>query len=152
VSLDYQLSQPVSIDGETNFFLFAFDFRDPPLIDIGTSTVTYLATEPGVDFTQISFVCHTDIVPDPGCGSENPVEGITLNLERIPEPGTWSLLAYRNCRALPCCRALPTRRAAEHQSAALPAALGGGCPKSGTRHSPRPRHRTTTAVPRFREI
>jgi|HubBroStandDraft_6_1064221.scaffolds.fasta_scaffold319133_1 hypothetical protein len=93
VSLDYHLSSPVTINGETNFFLFSFDFKDPPVIDIGTSSITYLAADPGVDFTQVSFVCHTDVVPDPGCGSENPVEGITLNLERIPEPGTWGLLA-----------------------------------------------------------
>jgi hypothetical protein len=91
VSLSYHLSTPVTIDSETNLFLFAFNFRDPPIIDIGTSTITYLATESGADFTQTSFVCHTDVIPDTGCGSANPVTGITLNLEPVPEPGTWSL-------------------------------------------------------------
>ena len=93
VALDYQLSSPVNIEGEANFFLFSFDFKDPPIIDISSSTVTYLAAAPGLDFTQSSFICHTDVIPDPGCGSENPVEGITLNLTFIPEPATWLLLA-----------------------------------------------------------
>jgi hypothetical protein len=55
--------------------------------------VTYLAADPGVDFTQTSFICRTDVTPDPGCGSENPVKGTTLNLVAAPEPATWLLLA-----------------------------------------------------------
>jgi len=93
VALAYELSSPIDIGGEANFFLFSFDFKDPPIIDISNSSVTYLAAAPGLDFTQSSFICHTDVIPDPGCGSENPVEGITLNLTFVPEPATWLLLA-----------------------------------------------------------
>jgi hypothetical protein len=92
VALGYQLSSPVDIGEEANVFLFSFDFKDPPIIDTASSTVTYLAAAPGLDFIQSSFICHTDVIPDPGCGSENPVEGITLNLAIVPEPASWLLL------------------------------------------------------------
>jgi hypothetical protein len=92
VALDYQLASPVNIDQDTNFFLFAFDFKQPQIISVSRSTVTYSASSPGSDFTQTSFVCHTDVIPDLGCGSAHGITGITLNLTPVPEPPTWLML------------------------------------------------------------
>jgi hypothetical protein len=85
VTLDYDLASPVTITDDTNFFLFMFRFIDPVLINPSKSTVTYSALSAG-DFTQTSFVCHTDSIPDLGCGSAHGITGVTLNL--IPEPST----------------------------------------------------------------
>ena len=90
VFLDYTLPSPVTAETDTNFFLFSFDFNDPPTIDLSQSTVTYLASNSGLDFTQLSFVCGT--TADLVCGSNNPIKGITLNLATVPEPSTWVLL------------------------------------------------------------
>jgi hypothetical protein len=89
VSLSYTLPAPVTADQETNFFRFAFRFNHPITIDLNRSTVTYNATGLGVSFTQTTFVCHTDNIPDLGCGSNNGVTGISLNLAPIPETATW---------------------------------------------------------------
>ncbi len=92
MTLSYHPGSPVTANTDTNFFLFMFDFREEAIIDLPRSTVTYSASAPGTDFTQTNFVCHTDAIPDLGCGSANGITGITLNLARIPEPSTWLLL------------------------------------------------------------
>jgi hypothetical protein len=91
VSLQYTPGSPVTSLTDTNFFLFVFDFKTPQIIDVPMSTVTYLAAGPGGDFTQTSFVCQTNALPDLGCGSDNGTTGITLNLA-VPETSTWALL------------------------------------------------------------
>jgi len=92
VTLDYRLVSPTNISQDTNFFLFSFDFKQPQIINITHSIVTYSASSPGLDFTQTSFVCHTDVIPDPGCGSAHGITGVTLNLTPIPEAPTWLML------------------------------------------------------------
>ena len=90
VTLAYAPSTAVVAETETNFFLFVFAFKNPPLISVPLSTVTYLNSGPGLDFTQSSFVCKTTVIPDQGCGSFDEVAGITLNL--VPEPAALALL------------------------------------------------------------
>ena len=101
VSLDYHLSSPVTINGETNFFLFSFDFKDPPVIDIGTSSITYLAADPGVDFTQVSFVCQTDVVPDARLWQRKPCRGDYAEPGANSRTGHVGSISYRNRRAVP---------------------------------------------------
>ena len=91
VFLNYVLASPVTVETDTNFFLFTFDFNNPPLIDLDQSTVTYSATDPGLDFTHFSSSCQLTALDQP-CGSNNPIKGITLNLAVVPEPSTWVLL------------------------------------------------------------
>jgi hypothetical protein len=83
VTLDYKLSSLLDITQDTNFFLFMFDFKNPQIIDLASSTVTYSASNPGSDLTQTSFVCDTQ-PPGLRCGSSQPITGVSLYLE--PEP------------------------------------------------------------------
>jgi hypothetical protein len=92
VTLSYQLASPVDITQDTNFFFFVFDFKTPPVISVSQSSVTYLSSGAGDSFTQSSFVCHTDLIPDSGCGSNVPITGVSLHLAAVPEPPTWSAL------------------------------------------------------------
>jgi len=92
VTLDYQLSSPVDITQDTNFFLFLFDFKHPITVDLNASSITYYSSQPGLDFTQTNFVCHTNEIPDRGCGSADGIMGIDMNLTSTPEPASWSLL------------------------------------------------------------
>jgi hypothetical protein len=86
VTLDYQLSSPIGIDQDANFFLFSFNFNDPPLVTISQSTATYFSNGTGLDFNQTAFSCAT--VDFGSCGSTHPVSGITLDLAVVPEPTT----------------------------------------------------------------
>jgi hypothetical protein len=76
----------VNITGNTNFYLFWFDLKNPVIIAPQFATVTYFNSGQASDFTQTLFVCHTDQIPDMGCGSSDPTTGFTINF--TPEPST----------------------------------------------------------------
>jgi hypothetical protein len=89
---------------EANFFVFAFNLKRPVTVSLSRSTVTYLASAPGTDFTQTSFTCTTNLVPDPGCAaaSGNEVEGISVNFVSAgaaPLP-TWAVLTLAGALGL----------------------------------------------------
>jgi PEP-CTERM motif len=85
VSLNYLLASPITTPTETNFFLYFFDFKNPLLIDVSRSTATYFSSGSGSHFNQTDFACIT--TDRQGCGSDNGISGITLNLS-APEPST----------------------------------------------------------------
>jgi hypothetical protein len=112
VDLNYAPGEPVSADVDTNVFLFAFDFKFPTRINEEASTVTYLPSSPGVDFTQSSFACSTTLTPIGGCGSSpgTGTTGITFDLvPEVPEPSTWCLTLTGALMAFACHRLRPRR-------------------------------------------
>src|SRR5438270_6789926 len=48
------LADAVSTPGDTNVFLFDFNFVNPQRLKLGVSSVTYLTSGPGADVTQIN--------------------------------------------------------------------------------------------------
>jgi hypothetical protein len=90
VTLDYQFASPVTLTGDTNVFIFMFDYINPVLIDLAASTVTYNAAGPGTDLTMTNAICTT--VNDEFCGSGTPGTGISFDLAIVPEPGSLSIL------------------------------------------------------------
>jgi hypothetical protein len=90
IAVEYDLSSPITLSSDENFFVFTFDLNTPIRIDPSTSTTTYLASGPGADFTQTSFSCST--MGGTGCGSTTPSSGITSNLTIVPELPVWAML------------------------------------------------------------
>jgi len=90
VTLDYQFASPVTLSGDTNVFIFIFDYKNPVLIDLAASTVTYNAAGPGTDLTVTNASCTT--VNGEFCGSGTSGTGIFFNLAIVPEPGSLSIL------------------------------------------------------------
>jgi hypothetical protein len=90
VTLNYLLNTPITVSGDTNFFIFTFDFVHPVVIDLGMSTVTYTASGPGADFTQTAFTCSTTL--GGSCGSNSPAGGMTITLAVVPELSTWAMM------------------------------------------------------------
>jgi hypothetical protein len=84
VTLDCQFASPVTLSGDTNVFIFMFDYKNPVLIDLAASTVTYNAAGPGTDLTVTNPSCTTD--HGEFCGSGTPGTGISFNLAIVPEP------------------------------------------------------------------
>jgi hypothetical protein len=98
VTLDYHLGTPVTVDEDTNFFLFSFDFKTPMDVNLDESTVTYAGVDDPLgasftqtSFTQTNFACSTTQIADTGCGGNPGISGITLNLVPTPEPESWLL-------------------------------------------------------------
>jgi hypothetical protein len=85
VTVDYQLASPITANTNVNFFRLDFDFVDPPIINFAESSVTYMTSGPGGDFTQASFACQT-VQANGTCGSDTPSTGATFNLSLVPEP------------------------------------------------------------------
>jgi hypothetical protein len=90
IALEYDLSSPITLSGDENFFVFTFDLNTPIKIDPLTSTVTYLASGAGADFSQTSFACT--VMGEGGCGGSSPATGITFNLTVVPELPVWAML------------------------------------------------------------
>jgi hypothetical protein len=91
LTISYQLANPITVSGDVNYFRIDFDLVHPVIIDLAASTVTYAATGPGADVTQVSFSCTTTNLMDQ-CGSAQPSTGITFNLSVVPEPAPWAML------------------------------------------------------------
>jgi len=118
VTLDYHPGTPVTVEEDTNFFLFSFDFRTPMEINLDESTVTYagVGDPPGSSFTQTSFMqtnfaCSTTQIADTGCGGAPGISGITLHLVSAPEPDSWLLLLSSLVGLLAFCCAFRARGA-----------------------------------------
>lgn len=85
VSLHYALAQPLTGQGEQNFFSFYFESISP-FADI--STVSYFDDELGsYDFSQNNARCVTETG---FCESTTPIAGI--NITFVPEPQSMALL------------------------------------------------------------
>jgi hypothetical protein len=91
VTVDYQLASPITASTNVNFFRLDFDFVNPVVINFAESTVTYMASGPGSDFTQVSFACQT-VQANGTCGSDTPSTGATFNFSVVPEPSTLELM------------------------------------------------------------
>jgi hypothetical protein len=90
LTIDYQFGAPVTTENDINFLRLAFRLKDPVLIDLAHSTVTYSETSPG-QYTQVSFSCTTSDGLNQ-CGSSHPSTGVTFNyVSGVPEPGTYAL-------------------------------------------------------------
>jgi hypothetical protein len=90
LTVDYDLASPITASDDVNYFLLAFDLVHPVPINFALSTVTYLETGPGADFTKTAFSCTT--TTGVGCGSDVPTSGVTINFVGVPEPAAWALL------------------------------------------------------------
>jgi hypothetical protein len=90
LTVNYALADPVTVSGDTNFFLLDFTLVRPIVIQLGVSTATYATSGPGGAFSVADFTCTT-VDPSSGCGSEFPSTAVTLNnVGYLPEPSAWA--------------------------------------------------------------
>jgi hypothetical protein len=91
LTVSYNLAGPVTVNGDINFFRTDFTFLHPLEINLSDSTVTYMSSGPGSDFSMMSYSCTTQ-GQNPMCGSDTPSTGITTSFDTVPEPGTLAML------------------------------------------------------------
>jgi hypothetical protein len=91
LTVDYVLGSPVTVTDNVNFFRLDLAYITPvENVDLSNSTVTYHASGPGADSTEVSFSCLTS-GGENACGSPNPSTGVTINYAFVPEPSTAAL-------------------------------------------------------------
>jgi hypothetical protein len=89
ITVNYQLASPITTTGDVNIFALDFVFAHPQIVNLATSSVTYLASGPGGALTQVSSGCAPN-----SCGSDHPASGVTFNgfASEVPEPATWVMM------------------------------------------------------------
>ncbi len=88
LTVDYQLQNALTVDGDINFFRLDFALIHPAIVKLDASSVTYLSSGAGQDFTQVRFSCSTTSTNS--CGSATPSTGLTITYG-VPEPATWAM-------------------------------------------------------------